>query len=95
MRALGEIRRYQDTTDLLISRLPFARVIKEIGIDKRPDGEGLRWQTQAIQALQEMAEAYLISLFEDSNLYAIHAKRVTIMLRDFRLARRIRDKYKV
>lgn len=110
--ALQEIRAYQDTTDLLLNTLPFARLvsqterslfyaeylsngkqIKEIGVNMRPAGENFRWQTQAIQALQEMAEAYLVSLFEDANLYAIHAKRVTLMLRDFQLARRIRGKY--
>ncbi|RSL41394.1 histone H3-like centromeric protein hH3v [Fusarium duplospermum] len=91
--ALQEIRAYQDTTDLLLNTLPFARLIKEIGVNMRPAGENFRWQTQAIQALQEMAEAYLVSLFEDANLYVIHAKRVTLMLRDFQLARRIRGKY--
>ncbi|RSL95850.1 histone H3-like centromeric protein hH3v [Fusarium euwallaceae] len=91
--ALQEIRAYQDTTNLLLNKLPFARVIKEIAADMRPAGERFRWQTQAIQALQEMTEAYLVSLFEDANLYAIHAKRVTLMLRDFQLARRIRGKY--
>ncbi|KAI8648111.1 hypothetical protein NCS56_01543000 [Fusarium sp. Ph1] len=91
--ALQEIRAYQDTTDLLLNTLPFTRVIKEIAVNMRPAGESFRWQTQAIQALQEMTEAYLVSLFEDANLYAIHAKRVTLMLRDFQLARRIRGKY--
>lgn len=52
--------------------------------------DALRWQTTAIQALQEAAEAYLVHLFEDSNLLAIHAKRVTIMQKDIQLARRIR-----
>ncbi len=50
----------------------------------------LRFQGAAILALQEAAEAYLVGLFEDSNLCAIHAKRVTIMPRDIQLARRIR-----
>ena len=50
----------------------------------------LRFQTPAILALQEAAEAYLVGLFEDSNLCAIHAKRVTVMPRDIQLARRIR-----
>ncbi|THG99309.1 hypothetical protein EW026_g3010 [Hermanssonia centrifuga] len=51
---------------------------------------GLRWQSSAILALQEATEAYLVHLFEDTNLCAIHAKRVTIMQRDMQLARRIR-----
>lgn len=56
-----------------------------------PAGSGIfRWQSQAIQALQEAAEAFLVHLFEDTNLCAIHAKRVTIMQKDIQLARRIR-----
>jgi len=50
----------------------------------------LRFQSAAIMALQEAAEAYLVGLFEDSNLCAIHAKRITIMPKDLQLARRIR-----
>ncbi len=57
------------------------------------DGVGLRWQSQAILALQEAAEAFLVHLFEDANLCAIHAKRVTVMQKDIQLARRIRGPY--
>ena len=65
--------------------------VREIGIDLVPiDGDSLRWQSQAIQALQEAAEAFMVHLFEDTNLCAIHAKRVTIMQKDVQLARRIR-----
>ena len=85
--ALREIRRYQKTTELLIRKLPFSRLVREIVQDFKTD---LRFQAQAIGALQEAAEAYLIGLFDDSNLCAIHAKRVTIMLKDIQLARRIR-----
>ena len=85
--ALREIRRYQKTTELLIRKLPFNRLVREIAQDFKTD---LRFQAQAIGALQEAAEAYLIGLFEDTNLCAIHAKRVTIMLKDIQLARRIR-----
>jgi histone H3/H4 len=49
-----------------------------------------RFQSSAVLALQEAAEAYLVGLFEDTNLAAIHAKRVTIMPKDIQLARRIR-----
>ena len=49
-----------------------------------------RWQAEALMALQEACEHYLVHLFEDSNLCAIHAKRVTIMVKDIQLARRIR-----
>jgi len=85
--ALREIRKYQKTTELLIRRLPFQRLIREISQDHRGD---LRFQTQAVVALQEAAEAYLVGLFEDTNLCAIHAKRVTIMPKDMQLARRLR-----
>ncbi|KXX75208.1 histone H3-like centromeric protein hH3v [Madurella mycetomatis] len=88
--ALKEIRRYQANADLLMSKLPFARLVREIALDCRPSGEELRWQSQAILALQESAEAFLVHLFEDTNLCAIHAKRVTIMQKDIQLARRIR-----
>ncbi|KAK4169465.1 putative histone H3-like centromeric protein CSE4 [Cladorrhinum sp. PSN259] len=88
--ALKEIRRYQSSTDLLLLKLPFARLVREIALNCRPAGEELRWQSQAIQALQEASEAFLVHLFEDSNLCAIHAKRVTIMQKDIQLARRIR-----
>ena len=85
--ALREIRRYQKTTDLLIRKLPFQCVVREIAQDIKTD---LRFQSSAIMALQEAAEAYLVGLFEDKNLCAIHAKRVTIMPRDVQLARHIR-----
>lgn len=85
--ALREIRRYQKSTELLIRKLPFQRLVREIAQEAKAD---LRFQSTAIAALQEAAEAYLVSLFEDVNLCAIHSKRVTIMVRDIQLARRIR-----
>lgn len=85
--ALREIRRFQKSTELLIPRLPFQRLVREVSQEFRPD---LRFQAAAIGALQEAAESYLTQLFEDTNLCAIHAKRVTIMPRDVQLARRIR-----
>ena len=85
--ALREIRRYQKSTELLIRKLPFQRLVKEIAQDCRT---GLRFQSSAIMALQEGAEAFLVGLFEDTNLCAIHAKRVTILPKDMCLARRIR-----
>ncbi|KAI1367819.1 histone-fold-containing protein [Xylaria arbuscula] len=88
--ALREIRRLQNSTDLLMRKLPFSRVVREIALSIRPRDEGMRWQSQAILALQEAAEAFLVHLFEDTNLCAIHAKRVTIMQKDIQLARRIR-----
>ncbi|KAJ5092326.1 Histone-fold [Penicillium alfredii] len=90
--ALKEIRRYQRSFDLLIQKLPFARLVREVALDLLPADVGaeLRWQSHAIQALQEAAEAFLVHLFEDTNLCALHAKRVTIMQKDIQLARRIR-----
>ena len=85
--ALREIRRYQKSTDLLIRKLPFQRLVREIAQEFKTD---LRFQGSAVLALQEAAEAYLVGLFEDTNLCAIHAKRVTIMPKDIQLARRIR-----
>lgn len=87
--ALREIRRYQKTTDLLIRRLPFQRLVREIAQDFRSE---LRFQSSALGALQEAAEAYLTSLFEDVNFCAIHAKRVTIQAKDMQLARRLRER---
>ena len=85
--ALREIRRYQKSTELLIRKLAFQRLVREIAQDFKTE---LRFQTTALLALQEAAEAYMIYLFEDTNLCAIHAKRVTIMPKDMQLARRIR-----
>lgn len=119
MVALSQIRQYQRSHELLIRRLPFSRVVKEIC--DQLTREPMRWRASALEALQEVclnssllsffsfslalecqisairnvgclqaAEAYLVGLFEDTNLCAIHAKRVTIMPRDMHLARRIR-----
>ena len=84
---MREIRKYQKGTDLLIRKLPFQRLVKQISQDYKAD---LKFQAAAILALQEASEAYLVGLFEDTNLCAIHAKRVTIMQKDIQLARRIR-----
>ncbi|KAJ1821488.1 centromeric DNA-binding histone H3-like protein cse4 [Coemansia sp. RSA 2599] len=99
LKALREIRMFQKSTDMLISKLPFARVVREIAQDYVGDythsgtPSGLRWQSSAILALQEASEAFLVHLFEDANLCALHAKRVTIMQRDIQLARRIRGQW--
>ena len=85
--ALKEIRKYQKSTELLIRKMPFQRLVREIAADF---GDQKRFTSTAIEALQEAAEAYLVDLFEDTNLAAIHAGRVTIMSKDMRLARRIR-----
>jgi histone H3 len=86
--ALREIRRYQKSTDLLIRKRPFQYLVREIA--EEVTNKKFRFQSTAVLALQEASEAYLIGLFEDTNLCAIHAKRVTIMTKDMQLARRIR-----
>lgn len=86
-KAIQEIRRYQKSTNLLIRKKPFQRLVREIAQDFKTD---IRFQSMAVLALQECAEAYLVSMFEDANLCAIHAKRVTIMPKDMHLSRRIR-----
>lgn len=83
--AFREICLYQKSTELLI-KAPFQRLVREVAIDFKSD---VRFQASAVLALQESAEAYLVGLFEDVNLCAIHAKRVTVMVSDMRLARRI------
>ena len=85
--ALRETRKRQKSTDLLIRKLPPQRLAREVAQDYKRD---LRFQTTALLALQEAAEAYMVGLMEDTNICAIHAKRVTIMPKDMQLARRIR-----
>ena len=87
--ALREIRRYQKSTDLLIRKAPFLRLYREILINDLEKTD-FRVRAESALALQEATEAYLVGLFEDTNLCAIHAKRVTIMPKDIQLARRIR-----
>lgn len=84
--ALREIRRYQKTHTLLIPKLSFQRLVREVAMDFRND---LRFQSDAIFALQEAAEAFIVRLMEDANLCAIHAKRFTIVPRDMQLAKRL------
>ena len=84
--ALREIHHYQKSTELLIRKLPFNRLMREVAQDFKTD---LQFQLGATGALQEVAEAYIVGLFEDTNLCAIHAKRVTIMPKNIQLARRI------
>ena len=92
--ALKKIRRYQKSTEPLIQKLPFQRLVWEIAGDHKiitsPLCGKVRFQSLAVKALQEASEAYLVGLFEDTNLCAIYAKHVTIMPKDIQLARRIR-----
>ena len=85
--ALREIRKYQKSTQLLIKKAPFMRLVREIAQDFKTS---LRFSATSIIALQEAAEAYLVKLFQDALMCSIHAKRVTLMKKDIRLAYRIR-----
>ena len=85
--ALQEIRHYQKGTNLLIRKLPFQRLIQEIAQGFKMD---VPFRSSTLMALQEASEAYLVRLFEHTNLCAIHAKCITIMPRDIQLAARIR-----
>ena len=89
-KILREIRKFQKSTELLIRKLPFQRVVKEIPSKEKSE---IRFQSQAVLALQEASEAYLVGLFEDTNIFVIHAKRVAVMPKDMQLARRIRGEH--
>ncbi|XP_028928067.1 histone H3-like centromeric protein A isoform X1 [Ornithorhynchus anatinus] len=88
-QVLKEIRRLQKSTNLLLRKTPFARLVREVCLSYTR-GVDFRWQSQALLALQEAAEAFLVHLFEDSYLCSLHARRVTLFPRDIQLARRIR-----
>ena len=85
--ALREIRRYQKSSDLLVRKLPFQRLVREIAADFKTD---LRFQESGMSALQEASESYLVALLEDTNLLTIHRNCVTIKPKDIQLCRRIR-----
>ena len=87
---LKDIMKQQKSCELLIRKLPFQRLVREIAHDFKTD---LRWQSSAVMALQEASEAFLVRLFSDANLCAIHCKRVTCMKKDLRLALKVRDEY--
>ena len=88
-QALREIRRLQKSTNLLIPKLPFQRLVRELTQAIRND---LNYQLKAIEALQEACEIYLTQVFEEAQLCAIHSKRITIMPKDIQLTRKIRGK---
>lgn len=89
--ALKEIRRYQKSTELLIRKQPFQRMVRSICQEFKSDS---RFQGSALASLQEAAEAFIIGLFEDANDCAIHGRRVTVMPRDIQLAMKIRGRYR-
>ncbi|KAM6179345.1 histone H3-like centromeric protein A [Erethizon dorsatum] len=86
---LREIRKLQKSTDLLLRKGPFSRVVREI-CAQFTRGVDFNWQAQALLAIQEAAEAFLVHLFEDAYLLSLHAGRVTLFPKDVQLARRIR-----
>ena len=90
MQALKDIQKYQKGLDLLIQRVPFQILVREIVQKQR---EGLKLQSSAVLALQEAGEAFLVGLLEQANICAIHAKQVTIMPKDIQLACRIRGDF--
>ena len=85
--ALREIRRFQKTGETLIRRAPFQRMVREVAAAMKT---GLRWQSSALAAIQEASESYVVGMLSDSNLCALHGRRVTVMPRDIHLARRLR-----
>lgn len=91
MKALREIRKFQSTTKLVIQKMPFQRLVKEIAQAIQPD---LRFQSSAVEAIQEATEAYMVGLFEDANACAVHAQRVTVQPADIQLAMRLRGDFK-
>merc|ERR1712212_76186 len=90
-RVGGEIRKLQRSTDLLIRKAPFCRLVKEITVSVRGGRECFRYQTLAIECLQTATESYLTHMFEQSNLCALHAKRVTVMPKDLNLVKRLQE----
>lgn len=88
--ALREIRKYQKSTEMLIPKASFGKLVQQIAREMKSD---IRMQSTAIMCLQEAAEAYLVGLNEDTNLCALHGKRVTIFPRDVMLARRLRGEH--
>ena len=88
--SIQEIRKYQKSSELLIPKLPFCRLVRQIALEYKTD---LRFQTTTFDALQEASESFLVGLIEDAYLCAIHAKRVTLMPRDLLLARRLRGDF--
>lgn len=89
--ALREIRKYQRSTDTVIRRLGFQRLVRDIAQQIVPEA---KFQQSSLKVIQECTEMYLCRLFEDSQLCTLHAKRVTVFVKDMALAKRIRgDRY--
>ena len=89
--ALREIRKYQKSTELLLRKLPFQRLVREVLGEVTTSTSPIRLQSSALLALQEASEAYMVGLFEDANLACIHAKRQTVQQKDLQFVRKIRQ----
>ena len=87
--ALREIRKYQKSTELLIRKIPFQRLVREI-VYKMKDKD-FKFQSTALLALQEASEGFLVNMFDQCNHIAIHGKRTTVMVKDIRLWKRLHD----
>ncbi|KAH7421525.1 hypothetical protein KP509_13G062100 [Ceratopteris richardii] len=97
VKSLREIRRAQKYVRLLISRLPFMRVIKKILVNlysmmKTTSFINVEWQTQALLCLQEAAEDFAIDFMNDAYFYVAHCHRVTLMAKDYVIVSRLRYK---
>ena len=88
LKWLRDIRKLQKSTNLLIPKAPFYRLVREVIADINPN---YRVQANAVMALHESSESFLLKMFEFSNYIAIHAKRVTLMPKDIHLLRKIWD----
>ena len=88
--ALRQIQKYQKSTELLIRKLPFQRLVKEI-VQKMFPTQRYRFQSTALLALQEASEDFLVRMFDQCNQIAIHGKRTTVMVKDLRLWDRLHD----
>ena len=87
--ALREIRKYQTSTELLIRKIPFQRLVREVVHQLK--GKDYKFQSTALLALQEASESFLVNMFEQCNMIAIHGKRVTLKPKDILLWRRLHD----
>lgn len=90
---LKEIKFYQSSTNMLMSKLPFSRYVRDTVMQISKDKRSYRFTRTAILALQEAFEAYIVSILEDSNLCARHGKRVTLYEKDVELVKKLASKF--
>ncbi|CAG9322295.1 unnamed protein product [Blepharisma stoltei] len=92
VRVQKDIRKYQSSTELLLGKKAFKKLLLDVSLGLTKDSS-LKWSKLAVEAMQHSAEDFLVGLFEDSNLCSLHAKRVTLLVKDMQLARRIRGRF--